>query len=85
MNHFNTRLVEVLDYLNKFLALVFLSMAAFRFWDMVGDNPVAAVFETLAVVAAGILTCGYLALMLNINRNIETLSQAKQNDTTDSK
>lgn len=77
MGQFNSKLVESLDWLNKILALVFLSMAAFRFWDMLEANALAAVFETLAVLGAGILTCGYIAIMLNINSILTQLLEQK--------
>ena len=67
MGHFNTRLVESLDFLNKCLAVIFSVMAVIRFFELVGDNFLGALFETLTVVGVGILTCGYIALMLNVN------------------
>lgn len=66
MANFNIRLVESLDVLNHVLAVIFTVMAAYRFFDIVGDNFFAALFESLTVLGLGILTCGYIALMIHI-------------------
>lgn len=67
MGQFNTKLVESLDFLNKVLAFIFISLAAYKFWDNISDSFFAALFETVTIIGAGILTCGYIALMLNMN------------------
>ena len=79
MSKFNFKLVESLDYLNKFLALVFIVLAIVRFFDMVDYSFTSAIFEALAVVAVGILTCGYISLMLNINNNLQKLVKDRSN------
>ena len=73
MYNFNNRLVESLDFLNKVLAVIFAIMAVIKFVDTVGDSLLGGIFETLTVVGVGILTCGYIALMLNINRLLEEI------------
>lgn len=79
MGQFNTKLVESLNFLNKVLAVIFVTLAAYKFWDNVSDNIFAALFESVTVVGAGILTCGYIALMLNINNVLaEIRDQRKQ-------
>lgn len=73
MSKFNTWLVESLDLLNKILAGIFLALGTFKFIDTVADNLIGAVFESLTIVGVGILTCGYIALMININNNVEAI------------
>lgn len=79
MSKFNTWLVESLDLLNRLLAGIFLGLSAFKFFDTVSDNFFGAVFESLTIVGVGILTCGYIALMININNNVEALANKKEN------
>lgn len=67
MDNFNGKLVEYLDVLNKFLAGVFGAVAVFKCIDLLLEyNIIGAFFETLSIVGLGVLTCGYIALMLNI-------------------
>lgn len=73
MGKFNTRLVESLDILNKFLAVIFTILAIVRFKDTLSYGLVGSILETLTVVGVGVLTCGYLALMLNINKTLEEI------------
>lgn len=73
MTFFNTKLVESLDLLNHILAVIFVGLAIFRFTDIVGDNFVGAILETLTVLGVGVLTCGYIALMININNTLESI------------
>ena len=73
MGKFNTRLVESLDILNKFLAVIFTLLAIVRFKDTLPEGIVGAILETTTVVSLGILTCGYLALMLNINQTLQEI------------
>lgn len=75
MYSFNTKLVESLDFLNKVLAVIFVIMSVVKFVDMAGESILGAVYETLTVIGIGILTCGYIALMLNINRLLEKLAR----------
>lgn len=71
MDTFNSKLVEYLDVLNKFLAGVFAAVALFKCIDLLLDfNFLGAIFETLSVVGLGVLTCGYIALMLNISNTL---------------
>lgn len=67
MSNFNSRLVESLDVLNHILAGFFVAFSLFKFIDTVNDNFLVAVFDSLSVIGVGILTCGYIALMININ------------------
>lgn len=73
MGKFNTTIVESLDFLNKVLAGIFVFLAAFKFFDLIADNFLGAVFECLTIVGVGILTCGYIALMININNNVQDI------------
>ena len=73
MGRFNTKLVDYLDVLNKVLALIFTLMAVAKFIEVVPVNFIGAIFECLAVFGVGVLTCGYIAVMININTNIEKL------------
>lgn len=73
MSNFNSKLVDSLDLLNHALAAIFVGLAIFRFTDIVGDNFVGAILETLTVLGVGVLTCGYIALMININNTLESI------------
>jgi hypothetical protein len=73
MGRFNRKLVESLDILNKCLAVIFAILAGVRFWDTLPGGIVGSMLETLTVVGVGILTCGYLALMLSINQTLEEI------------
>jgi|SanBayMetagenome_1026888.scaffolds.fasta_scaffold11192_1 hypothetical protein len=73
MTFFNSKLVESLDLLNHILAVIFVGLAIFRFTDIVVDNFVGAILETLTVLGVGVLTCGYIALMININNTLESI------------
>lgn len=77
MGQFNTKLVESLDFLNKVLAVIFTIMAAVRFFELIGDNFLGAIFETLTVVGIGVLTCGYIALMLNMNNLLQEIRDGR--------
>lgn len=74
LTNFNSKLVDSLDHLNKILAAIFLVMAAWRFIEMVGDSPVSAVFEVVSIIGIGVLTCGYIALMLNIRETLQSIA-----------
>jgi len=73
MGKFNTRLVESLDFLNKVLAIIFASMAALKFYDLFAESILNAAYESMMVVGVGILTCGYIAAVININTNVEKI------------
>jgi hypothetical protein len=73
LGKFNIQIVESLDFLNKVLAGIFVFLAIFKFVDLIEDNFLGAVFEFLTIVGVGILTCGYIALMININNNVEAI------------
>jgi hypothetical protein len=73
MSNFNTKLVEYLDLLNHFLAVVFVLMSLFRFVDTVGISFFGALFEALSVLCIGVLTCGYIAIMININNLLQDI------------
>ena len=79
MSNFNLRLVESLDYLNKFLAGIFIALAVFKFFDLVFDNMLGAVIESLTIMGVGILTCGYIAVMININNNLVAIRDQRKN------
>jgi hypothetical protein len=73
MSKFNIFIVESLDLLNKILAGIFLSLSVFKFIDLMSENFIGALFESVTIIGAGILTCGYIALMININNNVEAI------------
>lgn len=73
MGKFNSKIVESLDFLNKVLAGIFVFLAIFKLVDLVTENFLGAVFECLTIIGVGILTCGYIALMININNNVESI------------
>lgn len=73
MGNLNTKLVDSLDLLNHILAIIFAILAVVRFVDVVGDNILGAILESLTVVGVGVLTCGYIALMININKNLDAI------------
>jgi hypothetical protein len=73
LGKFNTKLVDSLDFLNKVLAGIFIFLAGFKLIDLITENVLGAVFESLTIIGVGILTCGYIALMLNINTNVEEI------------
>lgn len=79
MSGFNVKLVEYLDVLNKILAGIFIAVAGFKLFDSVTEyNFAAAVFETLSILGVGTLTCGYIALMININRVLEEIRDQRK-------
>jgi hypothetical protein len=73
VGNLNTKLVDSLDLLNHILAIIFAILAVVRFVDVVGDNILGAILESLTVVGVGVLTCGYIALMININKNLDAI------------
>lgn len=73
MNRFNTRLVESLDFINKILAGFFLVVAVLAFVEVAGDSLVGGVLAFVTAITTGIITCGYIALMLNINKNVQAM------------
>lgn len=75
MSDFNIKVVESLDYLNKVLAGIFVSLALLKFFDLVMDNLLGAVIESLTIFGVGILTCGYIAVMININNNLAAIRE----------
>lgn len=75
MGQFNTKLVESLDFLNKIIALIFVILAVYKLYDLLGDGIINALFESLTILGAGVLTCGYIALMLNINNLLTEINE----------
>lgn len=73
MNRFNTRLVESLDFINKILAGFFVAVAVLAFVEVAGDSFVGGLLAFLTAITTGIITCGYIALMLNINKNVQVM------------
>lgn len=80
MGHFNTKLVESLDFLNKVLAVIFASMAVFKFYDLFTESILNAAYESMMVIGVGILTCGYIAVVININTNVEKIHKLLDKD-----
>lgn len=75
MGSFNRKIVESLDVLNKLLALLFGTMAGFTFFGEMFDNIVTALVSALGILIVGIVTCGYTAILINVNQNIEAMRQ----------
>lgn len=78
MSNFNAKLVESLDLLNHILAAVFFFLAIFRFVDMLPDNFLGGLFDALSIIGLGILTCGYIALMININNLLRDIRDGRR-------
>jgi hypothetical protein len=74
VSNFNKTLVQYLDFLNKILAGFFIAVAVLKFSDLALEyNFIGAILESLSVLGIGTLTCGYIALMININRVLEEI------------
>lgn len=77
MGKFNSKIVESLDFLNKLLAGIFIGLAMIKFFDLLLDYQfIPAIFESLTILGLGILTCGYIALMINMNNNLEEIKNS---------
>lgn len=77
---FNKRVVESLDVLNKVLAIIFVIAALLTFGAGMMENFGAALLGALGVMIMGLVTCGYTALLLNINNNLQTLVEHKSKE-----
>ena len=75
MGSFNRKIVESLDVLNKILAAIFVTMAATSLYSEMFDNFSMAVVSALGVIVVGIVTCGYTAILINVNKNIEAIRE----------
>jgi hypothetical protein len=73
MQNFNTRIVDSLDVINKVLAGFFVAVAILAFIEVAGDSIIGGLLAFLTAITTGIITCGYIALMLNINDNLQVL------------
>ncbi len=73
MNAFNKRLVESLDVINKILAGFFLAVAVLALIEVAGESVVGGLLAFLTAITTGIITCGYIALMININKNVQAM------------
>ena len=78
MGKFNTKLVNSLDVLNKILAFIFVILAIVRFYDTIPGGLLGSIFETLSVIGVGILSTGYIAVMLNINKVLEEIRDQRK-------
>ena len=71
---FNRQIVDSLDVLNKVLAGIFIVIAIGTFITTVLEGQlIGAILSTIMVIGVGIVTCGYTALLLNINNNIQSV------------
>jgi len=71
---FNRQIVDSLDVLNKVLAGIFIVIAIGTFITTVLEGQlIGAILSTMMVIGVGIVTCGYTALLLNINNNIQSV------------
>lgn len=73
MGNFNNRVVDSLDLINRVLAGVFVVVAILAFVEVAGESFVGGLLAFLTAITTGIITCGYIALMLNINDNLQVL------------
>ena len=73
MGNFNSRIVGSLDLINRVLAGFFVVVAILAFVEVAGDSFVGGVLAFLTAITTGIITCGYIALMLNVNDNLQVL------------
>jgi|688.fasta_scaffold705622_3 hypothetical protein len=73
MNAFNKRLVESLDVINKILAGFFLAVAVLALIEVAGESVIGGLLAFLTAITTGIITCGYIALMININKNVQAM------------
>jgi uncharacterized protein (DUF697 family) len=73
MGSFNRKIVESLDLLNKVLALIFVVMAGITLVGEMFDNFLPAVMSALGILVVGIVTCGYTAILINVNQNIQAM------------
>lgn len=73
MGNFNNRVVDSLDLINRVLAGVFVVVAILAFVEVAGENFIGGLLAFLTAITTGIITCGYIALMLNINDNLQVL------------
>lgn len=73
MGLFNRKIVESLDLLNKLLALLFVTMAGITFFGEMFENFVPALVSAIGILIVGIVTCGYTAILINVNQNIEAM------------
>jgi len=75
MGSFNRKIVESLDLLNKILAAIFFVMAITTLYGEMFDNFTTAVISALGILVVGIVTCGYTAILINVNQNIEAIRE----------
>lgn len=65
------KLIEYLDVLNHFLAAIFATLTALKFIDLMLDlHVIQAIFESLTIAGIGILTCGYIAIMISVHNHL---------------
>lgn len=79
MSNFNAKVVESLDYLNKFLAGLFVALSLLKFFDLGREDLLGAIVESTTIFGVGILTCGYIAVMININNNLAAIREKLSN------
>ena len=73
MGSFNSRIVDSLDLINRVLAGFFVAVAVLAFIEVAGESVIGGLLAFLTAITTGIITCGYIALMLNINDNLQVL------------
>ena len=73
MGNFNNRVVDSLDLINRILAGFFVVVAVLAFIEVAGESFVGGLLAFVTAITTGIITCGYIALMLNINDNLQVL------------
>lgn len=75
MGKFNVKLVEYLEVVNIALATTFSCLSVVRFIEIAPDDLIGAFLEFVSVVGVGILTCGFIAVLCNINDTLSEISK----------
>jgi hypothetical protein len=79
MGKFNTTLVEYLERLNIILATIFALLSVVRFIEIFPEDQLGAILEFFSVVGIGVLTCGFIAVLCNINDSLMEIAKSIKN------
>lgn len=79
MKNFNQKLVESLDVINKVMAGFFAFVTVVTLFVGMFINFGMAIISACSVMVTGVLVCGTLALLININNNIQAMRDDKEN------
>jgi hypothetical protein len=76
MGKFNATLVEYLERVNIVLAITFSFLSVVRFIEIFPEDQIGAFLEFFSVVGVGILTCGFIAVLCNINDSLSEINKS---------